>query len=935
MSVYVELDSTGTTMLVRAPARYKELTAGIPGSYYSAKDSVWRIPVSWTAGLAIKSTYREELEVGPELKAWMANEYSTRILPSFQLKDVEYLEEGDQDLYPHQRAGVQYLATAKRAILADEPGLGKALAMSEKVLTPSGFIPMSEITEGSYVVGQDGTPTRVVGVYPQGVRDIYRVTFSDGATADVDAEHLWTVENARTGFSRTVTTQWMLDKGLRRSDGHRKFRIPMVKPVEFIETSIPPVDPYTLGVILGDGSVDQYGRTRVSSSDKDVLSFIEEAGQPLTFRGKYDYYLPKISPVMRLLGLNGKKSYDKFVPLPYLRGSVETRMEVIRGLMDSDGWISKDGSIVQYTSVSQELISGMTDLVRSLGGIARLSSKPVPKNGNYIVYNLTLNTPFNPFKLPRKAALWAPRNKYPASRYVDSIVFSRREEAQCIEVDAKDHLFVMNDYVVTHNTAQAIRALAELERRGENPFPALVVCPNTIKTNWKREFEKWLPGTRVQVINGTPAQRRKQFDTWYKAENEDERPQVFVINWESLRTHSRLSSFGNISLTSCKEHGGIDEKITAARCEKHPKELNGIEFGAVIADEIHRAKDARAKQSRALLAASGNAEIRFALTGTPIGESVVDLWSILHWVNEKEWPTKTKWMDRMVDSVENMFGGIYVTGVKAHMKEEFFSSVDPRMRRMLKKAVLDFLPPIIYEERFVEMLARQKKAYKDMKKHMMAEVEGGFALATSPLVQMGRLVQFAVAYAEVAYDEKTGEEYIRMSEPSATLDAMMDDITSGDFGEDSVAISAGGPGSRQILELLSARLTKAGIRHGMITGGLSADVRQKSIDEFQSGEIKYILYTVQAGGVGVTLTRARRLLRIMRPFSLIDDIQSNDRVHRIGSEIHDSIIITDYVVADSVQQRVQEILGDKAEQAEEVMRDQEKLLRFAQEAISE
>jgi SNF2 family DNA or RNA helicase len=246
-----------------------------------------------------------------------------------------------------------------------------------------------------------------------------------------------------------------------------------------------------------------------------------------------------------------------------------------------------------------------------------------------------------------------------------------------------------------------------------------------------------------------------------------------------------------------------------------------------------------------------------------------------------------------------------------------------------------FLPPVIHEERFVEMSAKQKKAYKDMKKHMMAEVEGGFALATSSLVQMGRLVQFAVAYAEVAYDEKTGEEYIKMSEPSSTLDAMMDDITSGDFGEDSVAISAGGPGSRQILELLSARLTKAGLRHGMITGGLSADVRQKSIDEFQSGEIKYILYTVQAGGVGVTLTRARRLLRIMRPFSFIDDPQSNDRVHRIGSEIHDNIIITDYVVADSVQQRVQEILGDKAEQAEEIVRDKEKLLKFAKEAINE
>ena len=607
MSVYVELDESGTSMLVRAPARYKELTSGIPGSYWSAKDSIWRIPVSWSGSLALRSTYRDELEVGPKLKEWMKNEYETRVLPSFQLKDFEGVEDETSDLYPHQVAGVAFLATARRAILADEPGLGK--------------------------------------------------------------------------------------------------------------------------------------------------------------------------------------------------------------------------------------------------------------------------------------------------------------------------------------TAQAIRAVAEIYRSGENPFPVLVVSPNTIKTNWQREFAKWWPGIRVQVINGTATERRKQFDTWYKAEDDSTKPHVFVINWESLRTHSRLASFGNIALVSCTEHGGIDEKISATRCEKHPKELNGIEFGAVIADEIHRAKDPRSKQSRALQAASGNADVRFALTGTPIAESVVDLWAILHWLNEKEWPTKTKWMDRMVDSVENMFGGIHVTGIKPHMKDEFFASTDPRIRRMLKKAVLKFLPPVINEERYVEMSAKQKKAYKDMKKHMIAEVGGGVALATSHLVQIARLLMFTVAYAEVVYNEKTGEEEIKMSEPSATLDAIMDDITSGDFGDDSIAISAGGPGSKQILNLLSARLEKAGIRHGMITGDLSADIRQKSIDEFQSGEVKYILYTVQAGGVGVTLTKARRLLRVMRPFSLVDDIQANDRVHRIGSEQHDSIIITDYIVADTVQQRVQEILNEKAEQAEEVMRDQRKILRLIEEGL--
>ena len=98
-------------------------------------------------------------------------------------------------------------------------------------------------------------------------------------------------------------------------------------------------------------------------------------------------------------------------------------------------------------------------------------------------------------------------------------------------------------------TAQAIRALKALQDKGEEVFPALVVCPNTLKKNWEREFKIWWPGVKVQVIKGTAAKRKKQFE---------EEADVIVINWESLRSHSRLAPFGSVALTRCVDCGGHD-----------------------------------------------------------------------------------------------------------------------------------------------------------------------------------------------------------------------------------------------------------------------------------------------------------------------------------------------------------------------------------------
>lgn len=589
MPVAVELSEAGDYIRIDTEWRFKELCKSIPGATWNAGDKAWRLPLSWSACLALRSVFKNDLEIGPRLTAWATNELNTRIAPANSLRELEDYE-GDEDLFPHQRAGVAFLSTARRALLADEPGLGK--------------------------------------------------------------------------------------------------------------------------------------------------------------------------------------------------------------------------------------------------------------------------------------------------------------------------------------TAQTIRAIKKLSET-ETVFPALIVCPNTLKKNWKREFARWWPNAKVQVVSGSAGQRRKQFEA---------EADVFVINWESLRSHSRLSPYGSIALAKCPDCGGHDEKVTENRCEVHKRELNRIDFKAVVADEIHRSKDPKSKQSRALWAATADADIRFALTGTPIANNVLDLWSILHWLAPNEWPSKTRWIDRMVDTMLNAFGGMMVLGVKPHMSDEFYSSINPRMRRMLKVKVLPWLPPVMKERRDVEMSTKQKKAYQQMRDAMIAELEDGAAVvAPSPLTQTTRLLQFASSYADMDIDESTGEMKVVLSEPSCKVDALMDDIKNGDFGDDSVAVCAV---SRQLIELLSAALTKEGIHHGLITGAQSEDERQKAVDDFQSGKIKWILFTAQAGGVGITLTTARRLVMLQRPWSLVDYKQAMDRVHRIGSEIHDSIVIMDYVTEGTIEERVIDVLDSKADNFEQVVRDKAQLLKM-------
>lgn len=372
-------------------------------------------------------------------------------------------------------------------LLSTAPRVGKALRNSEQVLTPTGWVKIDNIQVDDYVIGDDGKKTKVLGVFPQGDRDVYRVTFDDDTTVDCDLEHLWEVQtrnDRKLNKTRVVTTGNMM-KNLYVENGKRKnYSIRYVEPVEFEDKlTSDDLHPYLLGALLGDGSFAD-GSVTFTNNDEDLISSIKEllpdsdvikhmtgleyniTKKDINIRTELGYGVPSHTlNKIREYKLSGTKSSTKFIPKQYLYSSVENRLNLLRGLMDTDGYCVPNGSYNEYTTVSRQLADDVIELIRSLGGRATMTTKvgSYKKDGVTVkcnnVYRITFNMTLNPFHISRKVSLFKPRTTRKV-KYIKSIEKVGSDNCTCILVDNKSHLFVTNGYNITHNTTTGIRFLS-------------------------------------------------------------------------------------------------------------------------------------------------------------------------------------------------------------------------------------------------------------------------------------------------------------------------------------------------------------------------------------------------------------------------------------------------------------------------------------------
>jgi len=388
-------------------------------------------------------------------------------------------------------------------------GQAKAQPLDAKVLTPTGWRRMGDLAVGDLVISASGASTEILGVYPQGDRQVYRVTFNDGGSTECDADHLWLTQtqyernNERRYLSRNGSDAPRADfwnvratseiAATLTSRGGANHCVPVAGAARFEPRQVT-VHPWLLGALLGDACLRETSIV-FSTVDDWMLQRVREtapAGLRLrqTAEGGCDYSLtmtgrkggngPGSNPLLAALRgyqLLGKRSWEKAVPRDYLFNSIDVRLSVLRGLMDTDGTVGSNSG-PSFTTTSSQLAADVLHLVRSLGGVARTATC---KTAGRLAYRLTITMPdgVNPFSLPRKAARVTSKGPRAARRYIIGVEPVGTKAMQCIAIAHPSRLYITDDFIVTHNT--------RFFKRDSTKADQLTLLPSR-----EREFWMWV-----------------------------------------------------------------------------------------------------------------------------------------------------------------------------------------------------------------------------------------------------------------------------------------------------------------------------------------------------------------------------------------------------------------------------------------------------------
>lgn len=379
-------------------------------------------------------------------------------------------------LYPYQDAVLN--DKHKYKIMRSARQIGKVIDNDEQVLTMNGWKRHGDLKIGDYVYDRNGRLTRVTNTYPHKDWQFYKITFKDGSHVYAGAEHLWICKGEtqrRRAYTKFLWRKENPSYGkwiVRRTDEimqeggysptfkrwEAAFTIPVAEPIDLPPKKLS-IPPYVLGVIIGDGSI-KYDSVDITTADKQIVELLSENYILKKMKAKYLYVIRGISKDLKMLGLKGKGSEDKFIPQNYLLGSIEQRKELLKGLMDTDGSIY-GASTCEYCTVSERLKDDFVELINSLGGII---NKVTTKHPFYYdinrekvqcknAYSIRFKVKFNPFKLRRKKEKWYIVDKYAWEMKIVSIEKAHVADGSCITVDSEDNSYLLGrNYIVTHNS---------------------------------------------------------------------------------------------------------------------------------------------------------------------------------------------------------------------------------------------------------------------------------------------------------------------------------------------------------------------------------------------------------------------------------------------------------------------------------------------------
>lgn len=446
----------------------------------------------------------EKCKVKPEFKDWIFEKRFFAVLnpdDSIDKLDVPLKKSGEEDWLAFRKI-CDDLITKGCIILSgqvdtfDKPKSTledwKGQPLTSKILTPKGWALMGDLKVGDSVIGSRGQATKIKGVYPLGVRDIYEVKFSDGSVVECTGDHLWTVQ--KSGGSRPFKTITTLELQQETTDDHlvatprigkngprvvrgqrrQSFRLvhPHSSPICFNRWESLPVNPYVVGVMLGDGC-----DSRLTSCDPEIANSISRLQPTWTRTDETDipgrvpgyYFGGRARKDLSSIGLTKIYGQDKKVPDRYLFSHPHNRLALLQGLLDTDGWPDRCG-VAKFSTTNLHLAEAVKHITWSLGGVVhhskRYTKRPHFKNElqeNILTVRLPAGVP--PFRLKRKLKKWISNPfRIRNVRRIVSVTKTRRAKAQCIKVTAKNGLYTTDDFVITHNTAKSVGDWTEVKQ---------------------------------------------------------------------------------------------------------------------------------------------------------------------------------------------------------------------------------------------------------------------------------------------------------------------------------------------------------------------------------------------------------------------------------------------------------------------------------------
>jgi SNF2 family DNA or RNA helicase len=481
---------------------------------------------------------------------------------------------------------------------------------------------------------------------------------------------------------------------------------------------------------------------------------------------------------------------------------------------------------------------------------------------------------------------------------------------------AMNRAVILNDPQGNGKTPQVIRALQLLNNYG-SALPALIIgTVSALHGTWEKELRDWAPELSVKVIEGSAAKRRKLLV--------DEPPaDVTLISWASARAHSRLANYPGVRFKRCIACGGTDDAVKPAACEVHRKELNEIPWFTVVADEAHRMKDAKSKQTRAVWWLMHEARNRWPVTGTLIADNIGDLWPVLRALDPATAPARTRYLDLFAIKNYSFNGGTEILGIRPDTEPAFQAIIQPLIRRIPREIALPWLParmPPVF--RYPEMTPSQSRAYKQLSRELLADLEmagtaGDTMVPANAGVKFGRLCQLAASAIELAEGEDPDgftAQNVKMVLPSSKVDDLIDFLYD---NPGPLVVAANSP---TLIELAEHKFAMEKITSAKITGATHPTARADAIASFQTGRVRVIFLTA-AGGESITLTAANTIYFLQPDPSYLSREQKIGRVDRIGSEIHDSIRVVYAITPGTVEERLYQLGQEKAERAMAVTND--------------